>query len=276
MASKAPLADQPQTAYWEVASKYWRDIATVNPKWAWDSYYSNLIPDETSRILVMGVTNGSFMELIKRFKPHAWVCGIDLSPGMLKMAISTGNEVICCRGDCLPFEDGSFDIVLSDYFLSVIQEDVLDQTVREIDRVLKKGGSFIAKELRDRGHLVLWSASSLACGLLGVSALVVYPPVSWVFFTLSGLALLTYNPAAHTMGKSARIAKFLLHLMRFVLRRKKIPVLTEMRDIFFISEKYLHIFTDKELYGAFEPYSLEIRTEVTAFSWNFSVIGVKQ
>jgi ubiquinone/menaquinone biosynthesis C-methylase UbiE len=275
LASKAPPTDQPQAAYWEVASRYWKDIATVNPRWAWDSYYSSLIPDEPSHILVMGVTNGSFMELIKRFKPHAWVCGIDLSPGMLTMANSEGNEVICCRGDYLPFEDGSFDIVLSDYFLSVIREEVLDETVKEIDRVLKKGGSFIAKELRSRGHLVLWSAGSLGCGILGLVVLSVSPLLSGAFFVLSGLALLSYNPFAHTMGKSARLVKFFLHLTRFTLRRRKIPTLAEMRDLYFISEKYLHVFTDRELRSVFEPYSLGIQTEVALISWNFSIIGVK-
>ncbi|MBU7033949.1 MAG: class I SAM-dependent methyltransferase [Theionarchaea archaeon] len=276
MASKAPLAEQPQAVYWEVASRYWKDIATVNPQWAWDSYYNSLIPDETSRILVMGVTNGSFMELIKQFKPQAWVCGIDLSPGMLEMAISRGNEVICCRGDYLPFEDGSFDFVLSDYFLSVIPEEVLEGTIKEIDRVLKKGGSFVAKELRNRGHLVLWSASSLGCGILGVAGFIFSPLLAGAFFVLSGLALLSYNPFSHTMGKSARIVKFILHLTRFTLRRKKVPTLAEIRDLYFISEKYLHVFTDRELYSVFEPYSLGIKTEPALISWNFSIIGVKQ
>lgn len=275
LASETPV-DQPQAAYWEVAARYWKDIATVNPRWAWDSYYSSLIPDEPSRILVMGVTNGSFMELIKRFKPHAWVCGIDLSPGMLAMANSEGNDVICCRGDCLPFEDGSFDIVLSDYFLSVIRGEVLDETVREIDRVLKKGGSFIAKELRNRGHLVLWFSSSLGCGILGILVFAVSSLLSGVFLVLSGLALLSYNPFGHTMGKSARLVKFLLHLTRFALRRRKIPTLAEMRDLYFISEKYLHVFTDRELQNVFEPYSLGIQTEFALISWNFSIVGVKQ
>lgn len=266
---------QHDVEYWDVASKYWKDITTVDPYWAWESYYSDKVPDTPMNILVLGVTDGSFLALLKEFRSKAWVCGIDLSFGMLKHAQSINSNVVSCRGDSLPFKNKTYDLVLSDYFLSVIQNDV-KKTVKEIERVLKPNGLLVAKELRHRGHAVWWAVISLICGTLCVGAAFVHWGLSVFFGGLCVTALFMYNPVTHTMGKTAAHIKLVLHLFRFITRKKKIPTITEIKDVYFLSKKYLHIFTEKELESILYDTSLEVDLEMTPTSWNFSIIAVKK
>ena len=262
--------------YWNIAAKYWRDIATVNPHWAWNTYYAEKIPDEQLDILVLGVTDGSFLSLIEKFRLKTWVCGIDFSFGMLKNAQRVEKKMVCCRGDFLPFKDNSFDIVLSDYFLSVLPEESLTMTVKEIERVLNQEGSFIAKELRHRGHFLGWLAAVVVVtGGLSVAA-VFGAPFFALLFLLFILTLLGYDPVHHKMGKSAGLFKFFIHLFKVAIRRKRIPSLTEIGELYYLSKKYLHIFTDKEMETLFSDSSLAVDCGVKVISWNFSLVGVKK
>ena len=262
--------------YWDSAAKYWEDMATVNPYWAWNSFYSGKIPDKKVNVLVVGVTNGAFLRLLKEFRPQAWVCGIDLSYEMIRHAQTVEENVVCGRGNALPFKSETFHVVLSDYFLSVIKEDALERTVHEIRRVLKKDGLLLAKELRHRGHTMLWVLLVLVTGALAAATLFVSLFLSGFFWVLCGLALLGYNPVTHTMGRSAAAAKLVVHIFKFVKRRKRIPTLTEIRELHYLSKKYLHIFTDGEMNSLFSDFPLEVDLGVTHLSWNFSLVGVKK
>lgn len=270
------MAPESDVAYWDSASKYWKDIATVNPYWAWERFYRKSIPHEQLDILVVGVTNGAFLKLLKEFRPHAWVCGIDISFGMLTSAQSVEKKVVCCRGNALPFKNEKFDIVLSDYFLSVIREDALEDTVEEFGRVLKKDGLLIAKELRHRGHATLWAASTAAMGILCAAFAFVSPVLSVGFGVLCGVFFFAYNPVRHAMGRSAAAAKLVLHVFKFVRRRKRIPTAAEIGELYFLSEKYLHIFTDRDMDTLFSNSSFAVTVEKSCVSWNFSIVGVKQ
>ena len=261
--------------YWDIASKYWSDIATVNPHWAWSTFYCERISDKPLDILVVGVTHGAFLKLLRKFRPQAWVCGIDLSFNMLKEAQKAEKKVVCCRGNALPFRDEEFDIVLSDYFLSVIPENILEETVHEMGRVLKKDGVLIAKELRHRGHIVLWALSLGGTGILFTVSAFVVPWLAVIFGPLWVLTLFAYNPVKHTPGKTAAVFKWVLHVLKFAKRRKRLPTGKEMSDLYYLSQKYLHIFTDGEVDRAFENSPLTMDREVTLLSWSFSLEGVK-
>ncbi len=262
--------------YWDIASKYWKDIATVNPYWAWNTFFSKVIPDEHLDILVLGVTNGAFLHLLKTFRPKSWVCGIDLSFRMIRNVQEVEEKLVCCRGNSLPFKEGKFDIVLSDYFLSIIGEDTLRETIKEVERVLRPKGIFIGKELRHRGHVALWAAFTAATGLSSVGAAFFSPLLSLVLFILCVLALLVYNPVTRKMGKSSALAKLALHILKFMMKKKRIPTLKEISELYFLSRKYLHIFSDREMGQAFAGSSLQVDAEAAPLSWSFSVVGVKK
>lgn len=277
MESRTPSAgSQRDVEYWDIASKYWRDIATVNPHWAWDAFYSKKIPDREADILLLGVTDGSFLRLISEFRPRARVTGVDFSFKMIKNAQGVERNMVCCRGDFLPFRNESFDVVLSDYFFSVIPENVSGQTVEEIARMLRPKGVLLAKELRHRGHKILWSLLSSFAGALFAMTVFLVPSLAVFTGILFVLALLTYNPQKRRMGRSTAFCKFFLHLFRFAIKKKRLPTRKEARDLYYLSRKYLHIFTDEEMENLFSHTSLRTETDITPFAWNFSVVGVKQ
>lgn len=270
------MKSQPNVEYWEVAAKYWNDVVTVTPYWAWSTFYCERIPDEQLDILVMGVANGAFLLLLKEFKHKIWTCGIDFSFGMLKHAQKVEKKIVRCGGNVLPFKDESFDVILSDYFLTVIPEEILKETVKEMERVLKSDGLLLAKELRHRGHFVVWALASLFLGALLVISVVVFPVLSVFVFFLFVLAFLVYDPVNHKMGRSSAVSKFGLHVSTFVLKKRTFPTLKEMGELYFLSNKYLHIFTDREMDQLFSGSSFRIHDETTFLSWSFSLTGVKK
>lgn len=75
--------------------------------------------------------------------------GIDLTPEMLDPARRSGHAPHIrfeeASVDELPFEDGSFDVVISNGVLNLVPDK--DAAFREIARVLRPGGSFIAADL---------------------------------------------------------------------------------------------------------------------------------
>lgn len=270
------MKSQPNAEYWELAAKYWNDVVTITPHWAWSNFYSKKIPDKEQDILVMGAANGAFLLLLREFKPKVWTCGIDFSFGMLRHAQKVEKKIVCCNGNVLPFKNGSFDVVLSDYFLTVIPEEILEETVKEMERVLKSGGLLIAKELRHKGHLVVWAHASVLLGILSVISVLAFPPLSVFTFFLFILALLVYDPANHRMGRSSALSKLGLHFFKFIVRRRGIPSLKEMGELYHLSKKYLHIFTDREMDQLFLDSTFKIHEETAFLSWNFSLVGVKK
>jgi len=261
--------------YWDIASKYWKDVVTVNPYWAWESFYSRHIPHTELTILILGVTNGVFLELIKKFRPCSQVYAIDFSFEMIKNVQKIERKIICCRGDHLPFREGSFDIVLSDYFLSVVRGDVLESVVKEIDRCLRKEGIFMAKELRHRGHMAAWMISLFIMGFSSVILAFLHPVLSLVLIGLSIPVWFIYDPFHKEMGKTSALFKFFIHVFRFILKRKQFPTSMQIHELYFLSKKHLNIFPDRTLHTLFEKTSLDINLDRSLLSWNFSIIGKK-
>ncbi len=262
--------------YWDIASKYWKDVVTVNPTWAWDSFYAHHIPDSALTILVLGVTNGAFLKLIKTFLPHAHIYAIDFSFEMITHVKSIEKKIICCRGNHLPFKDGQFDIILSDYFLSVLHRDVLESVLKEIHRCLGENGLFIAKELRHQGHMAAWILSLV---LVGIAALVCgwfNPVASLPLVPIWVLMLLAYDPFHKKMGRTAAVIKFFIHYFKFILKRKHIPNRKESKELYFLSKKYLNIFSDSTLHYFLKSASLHNTVNSTLLSWNFSLVCGKR
>jgi ubiquinone/menaquinone biosynthesis C-methylase UbiE len=272
---RAVRESQEDLQYWDIASRYWKDVVTVNPTWAWDAFYSQHIPHAVLNILVLGVTNGAFLELIKKFRPQAQVYAIDFSFQMITHVKKIEQKIVCGRGDRLPFADESFDLILSDYFLSVLHKDILESVLKEIDRCLGKEGMFLAKELRHTGHMAAWILSLV---LVGVSSLICAGYNSVSAIPLVGLFVLIvplYNPLDKKMGKTSALLKFFIHFMKFIMKRKHIPNRREIHELYFLSKKYLNIFSDESLQALFKETSLHNVCKSSVLSWNFSIIGQK-
>lgn len=85
--------------------------------------------------------------------PHGNVAGIDPSPEMIaasrEKAQKAGAEIDFRVGvvEHLPFDDASFDAVLSSLMLHHLPDDVKRQGFAEIARVLRPGGRFVAVDM---------------------------------------------------------------------------------------------------------------------------------
>ncbi|MGA2317746.1 MAG: methyltransferase domain-containing protein [Thermodesulfobacteriota bacterium] len=94
-------------------------------------------------------TGLNFVEILKR-NPQGWVNGIDVSMKMLERArkriSKTGHKnYTLYLGDCrhLPFEDGTFDILMTQYLLDILPVEDFIPILLEFRRVLKDGGRIV-------------------------------------------------------------------------------------------------------------------------------------
>jgi len=94
-------------------------------------------------------TGLNFIEILKR-NPQGWVNGIDVSMKMLERArkriSKTGQKnYTLYLGDCrhLPFEDGTFDILMTQYLLDILPVEDFIPILLEFMRVLKDGGRIV-------------------------------------------------------------------------------------------------------------------------------------
>jgi len=94
-------------------------------------------------------TGLNFVEILK-MNPKGWVNGIDVSMKMLERARNriskTGQKnYTLYLGDCrhLPFEDGTFDILMTQYLLDILPVEDFIPILLEFRSVLKDGGRIV-------------------------------------------------------------------------------------------------------------------------------------
>jgi SAM-dependent methyltransferase len=125
--------------------------------------------------LDVGCGTGAFLlPLARRLVPGgATVIGLDLAEGTLGQARalleSEGLPVECIIGDveALPFDGGSFDLVLANYMLYHVPD--LDRAIAQLRRVLRPGGTLLAAS-NGEGHMrELWQMQEQALARLRFS-----------------------------------------------------------------------------------------------------------
>src|SRR3954447_15117072 len=128
-------------------------------------------PAAGQRILDLGCGTGTLAIQVKRREPGAEVAGLDADPEMLaqaeRKAERAGVEVELTEGFSteLPYEDASFDRVLSTLFFHHLDPEPKRRTAREIARVLRTGGEL---------HVADWGKPSdpvMAAAFLGIRLL---------------------------------------------------------------------------------------------------------
>jgi demethylmenaquinone methyltransferase/2-methoxy-6-polyprenyl-1,4-benzoquinol methylase/phosphoethanolamine N-methyltransferase len=106
-------------------------------------------------VLDVGCGTGDLtLRAARRVGVEGRAVGIDASPEMIavsrRKAAKKGAKVDfrVAPIEALPFDDGEFDVVLSSYMLHHLPDDLKDQGLAEVRRVLKPGGRFVAVDLR--------------------------------------------------------------------------------------------------------------------------------
>jgi ubiquinone/menaquinone biosynthesis C-methylase UbiE len=92
-------------------------------------------------VLEVGCGTGLLLDRFATFARRA--SGIDLSPGMLRLARERGHEVREGSATALPFADASFDVSCSFKVLAHVKE--IDLALSEMTRVVRRGGHVIAE-----------------------------------------------------------------------------------------------------------------------------------
>ncbi|MGE5602997.1 MAG: methyltransferase domain-containing protein, partial [Nitrososphaerales archaeon] len=93
-----------------------------------------------ARILDDGCGVGMYTTKFCQFSPH--VKGVEIDPAVAAEARArTGAEITVARGENLPFDDASFDVVFSHEVIEHVDDD--RQAAREMVRVLAPGGRIV-------------------------------------------------------------------------------------------------------------------------------------
>lgn len=112
-----------------------------------------LIEKARGKVLEVGVGTGLNLPF---YREDVEVVGVDLSEKMLekgrKKAIRAKVMLLKADARSLPFLDGSFDTVVSTFFLCVIPKK--EEVLREIRRVLKPDGVLLAMECSSPENLI--------------------------------------------------------------------------------------------------------------------------
>ena len=94
-------------------------------------------------------TGINFVEILKR-NPNGWVMGIDVSMKMLERArkriSKTGQQnytLYLCDCRHLPFEDGTFDVLMNQYMFDILPMEDFLPILLEFKRVLKEGSTIV-------------------------------------------------------------------------------------------------------------------------------------
>jgi SAM-dependent methyltransferase len=122
-----------------------------------------------NKVLDVGCGTGVLArEALRRVGQAGHVVGLDLNEGMLAVAARTEPKIEWRRGDAasLPFEDASFDIVVSQFALMYFPDRV--NSLTEMWRILVPGGRLAvavwARIARARGYQILMDIAARRCG----------------------------------------------------------------------------------------------------------------
>ncbi|MEM3402349.1 MAG: methyltransferase domain-containing protein [Candidatus Hadarchaeales archaeon] len=111
-------------------------------------YLQRYLPKKISRLLDVGCGTGLLLAELEERAEEAY--GVDLSSEMLKVARKRcrKSKLLVADAENLPFEDGFFDCIVSFTLLQNLPNP--PAAVKEMARVLKKGGTAIITSLKHK------------------------------------------------------------------------------------------------------------------------------
>lgn len=111
-----------------------RDLAGLKARWLLE----RLPPAAAPLVLDYGAGEGKHLHLVRSVKPQARLVGVDIRPA--HSAVDFEFHQVAASAP-LPFPADTYDVVISFDVLEHVES--VDRSLDEIQRVLRKGGSFI-------------------------------------------------------------------------------------------------------------------------------------
>lgn len=115
------------------------------------------VPDK-AKVLDVGCNDGAMMKLLQDGK-GCDVIGVDISETALKLAREKGLNVFNADAEKLPFDDGTFDVVILREVLVHIHEPI--KALKEIRRVLKSDGFLLGSSPHANLERIVWDDKRL-------------------------------------------------------------------------------------------------------------------
>jgi ubiquinone/menaquinone biosynthesis C-methylase UbiE len=112
-------------------------------------------------LLDLGCGTGTLLILAKQRFPQIKMTGIDVDPKVLNIARNKTQkakleiEYLEASSGRLPFTDSSFGVVVSSLVFHHLPTAVKKQTIKEVYRILKKGGRFLLADFGKRAGIIL-------------------------------------------------------------------------------------------------------------------------
>jgi ubiquinone/menaquinone biosynthesis C-methylase UbiE len=115
---------------------------------------ASMVRDDEARILEVCAATGFLGRIVATRFPRSRVCALDLSPELIRQGRRRARGVHnleFVRGDAraIPFPAGSVDVVLAAFGLSELSSAARSQCLREIERVLTRGGRLLVVDIDD-------------------------------------------------------------------------------------------------------------------------------
>lgn len=127
------------------SEKYDKQLDWVNDNNILDMMVENL-SERKGRILDLGAGTGAVAKhILKTYGNDYKIIALDICQDMLDQINDIRIETVCSGVEELPFEDDSFDIVISRQCLHYIED--VEKVLEEVNRVLKKDGMFVLAQI---------------------------------------------------------------------------------------------------------------------------------
>lgn len=127
------------------SERYDKQFDWVNDSNILDIMIENL-SERTGAILDLGAGTGAIAKhILKRCGGDYKIIALDICQDMLNQINDIRIETVCSGVEELPFEDDSFDIVISRQCLHYVED--VEKALEEVNRVLKKDGIFVLAQI---------------------------------------------------------------------------------------------------------------------------------
>jgi len=137
--AEASITRMSRARYDGVAEWYDRELATGERAAVPRDTVLRLLGNGRGRLLDVGCGTGSHTVVLA--EPGWDAVGVDISEDQLRLARERGVEVVQADASDLPFEDSSFDAVVSMWTHTDVED--FAALVREVGRVLRPDGPFV-------------------------------------------------------------------------------------------------------------------------------------